>query len=888
MRKAIQTAGEFFESIISGLPPATNLVLTLDPDEFLSLNQELVDANEKKWHIIHYFGNDLTFRKEFQEKSKDPSTPIILWITYPSGPKDGKIDLSYIYDIVEKTERIIDLSLRDVLSKIIPGETWPEQIFHYAKEIGDNLSQFRSLHQALRKELPPKAPLNINHVKALLIALRNPHLPIETLIFGSITAEESLDKYVSLALSTDLNKDDTALLREIVENSLPLSFPEIAAWLELDSRDLATFLYLLDGAQRYKIPNPVIQLKGMGLLTFDPDPLDPHKITRVLRNIESRPDLRLCIMKIAEKNIGPKEISKILEYSNLKIAAEIAQAIQSEKSPLFAYTLCIHFLKETTKNKELNPKDLQWTCTLNSHPIIVEKIETEFSERAVETLQFLAGIASILQVMNVPFEPKNDIASLIDWYKESGFFRIEYEFAKASKCLKAIYDNQLRKTLSDHLSNTTRQALKKIETADLNLASLIEKDWKSYLSHPRLAINIVNDHILQKGIKPTKEKRVWILIFDGMRLDTWEEVVKPILSSKFELKEEKLYLTMLPSETDVARVAILAGASPADWADYEGGYTSDHNVLASKLFRLSRFEGREKLRVTVSSETDWGQKRLDEGAFLYNILIYNLSDDWIHNFRGDTCELNDSIKGTLERRILPDLEQRIGERDYIVLTSDHGFIELLSDDGIRVDFEGPYDAVKDVARKPTIAYRHLKNMRHFAGYQLSYNNYEFFTVAKGRKWFSREKGKYSRYAHGGISLDEMVIPAAVMEKITAPVVDVVLKCPDTVQLAEDESSKVEIEVENVGNQETEFELLIRINTGEEKKHIGSLASKETKRLEFIFAKPDLRMKHLELTLSYRAADGKVTRPQKKIIPISVKERKDKVEFRFGGLDKIGV
>lgn len=886
MRKAIQTVGEFFESTISGLPPATNLVLTLDPERFLNLNKELIDENEKKWQVIHYFGNDLTFRKEFLEKSKDQSTPIILWITYPSEHKEGKIDLSYVYEIVEKTEKIIDLSLRDILSKIIPGETWPEHVFDYAREIGNDLSQFRSLHQTLRKELPPKAPLNINHVKALLIALRNPQLSIEKLIFGSITSEEALDKYVALTLSTDLKKDDTTLLKEIVENSLPLSFSEIAAWLELDSRDLATFLYLLDGAQRYQILNPIIQLKGMGLLSFDPDALGTEKITRVIENIESRPEVKLCTIKIAEKYIGPKEVGKILDYSNLKTATQIAQAIQNEKSPLFAYMLCIHFLKETAKNRGLSAKDFHWAYTLDSHPIIVEKIETEFSEKTIETLQFLTGVASILQTINMPFEPKNDIASLIDWYRESGFFKIEFEIAKVNKCLKAIYDDSLRKTLAEQLSQITRQAIKKVETADLSLAALIEKDWKSYLSHPRLAVNIVNDHVFKRGIVPTKERRIWILIFDGMRLDTWEEVVKPILSSKFELKEEKLYLTMLPSETDIARVAILAGASPADWADYEGGYTSDHNILASRLFRLSKYEGREKLRITVSSETDIGQKRLDEGSFLYNVLIYNLSDDWIHNFRGDICELNDSIKGTLERRILPDLEQRIDEKDYVILTSDHGFTELSPEDGVKV-YEGAYDTSKEIVKKPFIAYRHLKNLPHFGGFQMAYNNYESFTVAKGRKWFSREKGKFSRYAHGGISLNEMVIPAAVLEKITAPIVELSPKYPDIVELTEDESTKIEIAIENVGNKETEFEMVIRTNTGEEKKHVGSLLSKETKQLEFVLAKPDLRLKHLEISLSYRAADGKVTRPQRKIIPISVKERKDKVEFRFGGLDKLG-
>ncbi len=878
---------DYFESTINSLPLATNLVLVLDPDRFLDLDKEFIDTNGKKWQVIRYFGKDLSFRKEYLNKSEGQRTPILLWIAFPPERREGKINLSYVYDIIEKTEETIDLSLHDILNKIIRGETWPDHLFKYAQEIGNELSHFRSLHQTLRRQLPQKAPLNINHAKALVIALRNPQLLITELVFGSLSPEEALNKYVGLILSHDLGKDDTKLLQEIVESNLPQVVLEIRPWLEIDNQDLATFLYLLDIAKRYDLPNPIIQLKGIGLLSFDPDRLDRRRIANVLKSTTSQPDLKLQTMKIAEKKLGTKELSKVIDCINLKAPTLMTQSIQKERCPLLVYALSIHFLKETTKNKELDPKDLNWARILDSHPIIVEKIETEFSHRATDILNFLADMASILQALAEPFNPKKDIATLIDWYKASGIFKVELTIARISRYLKAIYDDELRKTLAKQLSEVRKKIKKKIEVADLNLASLIEKSWKGYLFHPRLAINILHEHILSRGISPTKAKRIWILIFDGMRLDTWEEIVKPLMSSKFEVKEEKLYITLLPSETDFARVAILAGSSPVDWTDYEGRDTSNHNILASRLFNLSKSEGKQKLRVTVSSETDYGQRRLDEGEFLYNVLIYNLSDDWIHTFRGDVCELNDNIKGTLKRAILPDLERRIDEEDYVILTSDHGFIELSSEDGMLVDTRSRYSQSTQSEKKPVVAYRLLKNLMHSNGYRISFNDYEFFTVAKGRKWFSRPKGKYSRYAHGGISLDEMVVPGVLIEKIVAPRIELSMKCPDFVRLVEDLSSKIDIELENRGNKETEFELIIATNTGEEKKYVGALLPKESQHFEFPFAKPDLRMKHLKFALSYRDTDGKMTRPKSKIIQISVKERKDKVEFRFGGLDKLG-
>lgn len=880
MKKGIQTINDYFESTINSLPLATNIVLLLDPENFLDFDEEYIDVtNGKKWNVLHYYGNDLTFRRKYSS-IKEKGKPIILWITKPTSDSQ-KINLSYIYDIIEKTEKIIDLSLKDVLSKIIPGVTWPEEIFEHSKEIGQELSRFHSLYQTLRKELPAKAPLNINHAKALLIALRNPQISMSDLIIGSIAAQEALDKYTKIVLYNDLNEKDKKLLQEIIENNVVEGISEITPWFQLDKDDLAIFLYLLDLAKRYKMINPIIQLRGIGLLSFDPEILGEKRITKTFENVESQPETRLQIIKITEKKLEPKQINKVLECLELKDSETLEKAIQNETLPLIVYALCINYLAETVKKKELRYSNLAWTKSLSKHPIIVEKIETEYSQKAICLLNLMIDTTSILQSLESRFETKNDLATLIDWWRDSDIFKIELAIANAINYLQSIYDDNLRKTLDNYIQQLKKDVRAKLELADLNLASLIEKNWKGYLSHPRVATNIIRDYIVKRKINPSKDRKIWILIFDGMRLDTWEQIVKPIMTSRFEIKEEKLYLSMLPSETDIARVSILAGVPPAEWCDYEGGYTSDHNILASKLFGLSRYEGREKLRVTVSSETDFGQKRLDEGVYLYNVLIYNVSDDWIHTFRGDIRELNYEIEGTLRRKIMPDLDRRINEEDYVILTSDHGYIELSPEDEIKV-----YVTTGGTPPKQMISYRCMKNVEHIKGYRLGFTPHEFFTVAKGRKWFSRPKSKFSRYAHGGISLDEMVVPGVLMEKIATARVELILTCPDTIELTEDFSSEVNVKIENTGNKRTEFDLSLRTNTGEEEKHSGSINPKESQEIIFKLAKPTLPMKHLEISLAWKTPEGKLSKPSKKIIPIKVKERKDKVEFKFGGLDNI--
>ncbi len=858
--------------------------MVLDPESFLELDDKYIDpSNSKTWRILNYRGNDLTIRRQYHAR-ENQDKPIILWVTKPASPMQEKIDLSYIYDVVEKCERAIDLSLRAVLRQLIPGVEWPEQLFEHSKEIGQELSRFHSLYQTLRKELPARAPLNVNHAKALLISLRDPKISISELILGSISTQEALSKYVRIILTSELNEDERTMLREIIENNVIGEFSEISPWFQLDKDELSVLFYLLTIAKTYKIANPLVQLRGMGLLSFDPETLGENRIAKTFENLEALSDIGPQITKTAEMKLEPKQIGKVIECADLKDPPAIAEAIQNERLPLVAYSLSISYLREMMKKQGFNSSDLAWTKNANRCPIVTEGIETRFSQNARSVLHLIINVASVLQSLDYKPEEKKDLPALVDWWKNTGIFKVELSLANANSCLQAIYDDELRKALTTYIQRMGKDARTKLETADLNLASIIERNWKGYLSNPRLAVNILRDYILNRAIVPSKDRKIWILIFDGMRLDTWEEIVKPTMLSKFEMKEEKLYVSMLPSETDVARVAILAGLSPNEWQDYDGGYTSDHNILASKLFRLSRYEGKEKLRITVSSETDVGQKRLDEGTYPYNVLIYNLSDDWIHTFRGDIQELDDAIEGTLKRKIMPDLDRRIGEKDYVILTSDHGFIELAPEDELKVFGGSSEIPLPDTPRK-VIAYRCMRNLEHVKGYRISFP-YEFFTVAKGRKWFSRPKGKYSRYVHGGISLDEMVVPGILMEKIAIATVELALTTPDNIELTEDNHSEIEVKISNKGNRGTQFDLIFRTNTNEEEKHPGTIGPKEDQIITFSLAKPTLSLRNLEVSLSWKTPDGKPAKPEKKVIPIKVNERKDKVEFKFGGLDNI--
>jgi len=117
-----------------------------------------------------------------------------------------------------------------------------------------------------------------------------------------------------------------------------------------------------------------------------------------------------------------------------------------------------------------------------------------------------------------------------------------------------------------------------LEKADLNLAQIIEKDMNGYRTSQRLSTHVLKS--ARKKLQPGG--RLWVLLFDGMRFDTWSEVVKPIIQTRFEILSERSYLCVLPSMTDIARAAVFAGVTPDTWRDHNGRYTTSQSVLASE------------------------------------------------------------------------------------------------------------------------------------------------------------------------------------------------------------------------------------------------------------------------------------------------------------------
>jgi hypothetical protein len=115
----------------------------------------------------------------------------------------------------------------------------------------------------------------------------------------------------------------------------------------------------------------------------------------------------------------------------------------------------------------------------------------------------------------------------------------------------------------------TNKALAVVNT---RYQELVAAKYKSWITQDSSEI-LLTSQFLRRCVKPhwdpQKEKAV-VFVFDGMRYDIWDELVRPIFVDRMEIIADYPATSLLPSETHVSRKAIFAGTFPDSFDSRRG------------------------------------------------------------------------------------------------------------------------------------------------------------------------------------------------------------------------------------------------------------------------------------------------------------------------------
>lgn len=347
----------------------------------------------------------------------------------------------------------------------------------------------------------------------------------------------------------------------------------------------------------------------------------------------------------------------------------------------------------------------------------------------------------------------------------------------------------------DNAGNTNMKDVLSSQKAEANVefGKFIDKQYLTWLRDPEKA-PVMSHSVMEEKVFPLLRDDVptFLILIDNLRFDQWK-VIEPMLSESFRLIREEYLYSILPTATQYSRNAIFAGLTPAEiekrmpalWLndEDEGG----KNMQEPEFLKDNIVRHRLNIKYTYNKILNHTEGRVLEDNILnllnnnLNVIVYNFVDMLSHartemevlkELASDETAYRSLTRSWFDHSPLHNaLRKLAGRKVRIIITTDHGTIRVNT----------PSKVIAD--RNTTT------NLRYKSGRNLQYNKKDVFEVrrpedaklprmhvsstfifAKEDNFFAYPNN-YNYYVnyykntfqHGGVSLEEMIVPFIVLE-----------------------------------------------------------------------------------------------------------------------------
>jgi hypothetical protein len=922
-RKKAKTPGEFLQQNLDERPEGTRCVLVLDPERILELGRNLIDEKGRSWEVVIYRGDDVVTRRAWQ-RTWGGERPLLLVLSRGEGD-DSVLDAGTIADLVSRAEgEIIDLSTLGYFHRLFPRVNPPPQaLAEHRQAFLDNVEGIVKAYPRFKERWGEPDSWSRGQFLAILLLARFPGWALDDLWCDEQDSAAFAAHAVGLLCHPDVTAADLPPVAEVIWESA--RFPrtaEACRWLDVPQQELEAFRTEVAG---YLVARDLLSVRSIAHLdtllkaklypsTFDPEELGPAAPALLAALKEANHWQR--VQARAQDFLTSARLEKVAELLQDDQAALAQVAESPETAPVIMSFLARQAILARCQGK--NPTWPAWVRKLGQHPLVVQLERGETLAAPDRTCAALLSAAALLETVEralaepVPTFPRAE--ELLDWYTGNGRHLLEYRTADAFARLETLEDAALQSAahgfIMSHPQGLRYRVRRYLNGLDGKLAEFVRADPNQFQQGPRGALRIISEVV--RGGGRARNRRVWLLVMDGMRYDTWELVVRPLLLEHFEVVagQDRAYFSLLPSKTDIARRGLLAGKLGKDWKNYFNKPTTDERILAAQAMGVPKHEADSKVLFVKDAETTQARAKMgyEPGeARDVNVLVYPISDDLGHHHNDTLAALNVKIRQQLltqqgMRGIVDDLRQRVRPGDLVLVTSDHGFQELFGEECVPIRLG---QALQQGKGEEDVAYRYLKfsprkewvigdhvvlTWEELSG--AGHKQQTTFTLPVGGVWYQREKGRPARYAHGGVSLAEMTIPGVLLQPIVQKTARVeFLELPEEITVAEDETENLQFGLVNQGNVDTAYELKVRTNLDDQvldKKGTLPAGKREaigctvTGRYQTDLNRnlvPDATLTAVFVELAHEGLAGKLVRPAygRQTVRVTVKPKATKVE-----------
>ena len=331
--------------------------------------------------------------------------------------------------------------------------------------------------------------------------------------------------------------------------------------------------------------------------------------------------------------------------------------------------------------------------------------------------------------------------------------------------------------------------------ANGTFTKFIQGSYKNWFRGREQNTPLLSHHLFREKVFPLLEHgKVMVLLIDNLRYDQWKVIEKEI-SGQFRTDEDNIFCSILPTATQYARNAMFAGLLPGEIQErYPGLWVHEHeeggkNAHEEELCRrqMERLGLRYSFNYEKVSNQRAGKKLLENYRDLLNydlnILVYNFVDmlshartemDMIRELAFNEASYRSLMHSWFQHSYLLELIRQLAGHDIrLVITTDHGAVRV----------QNPVKVIGD--RQTSV------NLRYKQGRTMNYRSRDVFETTRppdvGLPMSSvstsyilaRENdflvypNNYNHFVnlyrntfqHGGISMEEMLIPAAVLSPV---------------------------------------------------------------------------------------------------------------------------
>jgi len=417
--------------------------------------------------------------------------------------------------------------------------------------------------------------------------------------------------------------------------------------------------------------------------------------------------------------------------------------------------------------KPVNPNQILLTLKKNIHR---EEIETEVTQSQYQ--QQFQQIA--MQIM--------DCKTWRDWvdlYKRLVHWELE---------------------LSSTDSSMTEMLHMQKEEANLSFAKFIKKNYMGWMND-LLEMKGSSDErpMLSPEIFKTKVfpllnagEKVYFVVLDNFRYDQWR-MLAPEIAKQFDI-EEDLYFSILPTATQYARNAIFSGLMPNKiaqmfpdlWVDEdeeEGKNLNEEPLIQTQLDRYRRKNSFSYHKVNNSTDAERLMQQMPQMEKNdLNVVVFNFIDMLSHartesrmvrELANNESAYRSITLSWFRHSVISDFFRQLAQKNCkVIVTTDHGSIRCTQ-------------PVKIIGDRNTNT-----NLRYKLGKNLGFDDKSLFTIKEPQKAllpapnlstcyvfatgdsFLAYPNNYNYYVsyyrdtfqHGGISLEEIVVPIIVLGK----------------------------------------------------------------------------------------------------------------------------